>query len=257
MGQPTDNGAPTPGSKESGIPLVQGVDPKWNDVLQHIPEDKRAEVTPKLQEYDKQYSELAPWQEFQKSGIDPQTAETAVNVLAALEHQPQMVYEQLGKHLGISTQEVQEVMEEEPESTETESTSGVDPNIQQKLDTLEKQFNTLAQIALAQKQEQEQSAEAKEQDKAIENELSVLKKQYGDFPEDEILMRMLHKEMSAEDAYKEYASRTEEIRKRRPAPQLLGGGGQVPQGGIDPKKLSGKETKSLVAQMLSQASQEG
>jgi hypothetical protein len=66
-------------------------------------------------------------------------------------------------------------------------------------------------------------------------------------------MRMLHKNMSAEEAYAEYSGRVSEIQKRRPAPVIMGAGGSVPNRGIDVKKLDNEGTKNLVAQMIQHA----
>jgi hypothetical protein len=238
MGQPTPPG---------DSPLIEGLDSSWNDIVNYIPEDKRAEFAPKFKERVQSYEALKPWEEFQKSGITPDHAGTALNLFSVIENNPREVYETIGKHLNITPQQAKEVVKE----VEKEIDSG---NDDPRLATLQQQVDTLAQIALANKQMSEEQQRAAEQDAKIEEEINGIKTKYGsDVPEDEILMRMLHKNMSAEEAYAEYSGRVSEIQKRRPAPVIMGAGGSVPNRGIDVKKLDNEGTKNLVAQMIQHA----
>lgn len=238
MGQPNPPG---------DLPLIEGLDSSWNDFVSAIPEDKRAELGPKLKErisgYESQVKSFEPWAEFQKSGVTPEHAGTALQVFSVIENNPKEVYEAIGRSLGITTAEAKEVVKE------IEAGDPEDPRIK----TLQEQVDTLAQITLAQRQLSTQEQEAAEQDELLENELGDLKKKYGDFPEDEIVMRMLHKGLTAEDAFAEYNGRVTEIQKRRPAPMIMGSGGTIPSKAIDPTKLDSKSTKQLVAQMLDHA----
>lgn len=240
-------------------PLIEGGNPAWNSLLEHVPEDKREAVVPMLKEWDTNYNQVnekySQWKELEDSNISPEDAQMGLNLMAAFENQPHMVYEMLGNHLGISTKEAKEMVEEEAEKQTTEQqqqTPSIDPNA---FSELENKFNTMAQIMLGQKAEQEQAAQNDAADKALNAELEALQKQVGDLPENEILMRMAYaadngQPISAEEAYKNYMEHVEEIQRRRPAPFVLGGGGQIPREKIDVKKLNESETKSLVAQML-------
>lgn len=239
MGQPTPPG---------DMPLYDGLGSEWNDIVGALPEDRRAELAPKLAErvsaYEDQLQSYKPWEDLQKSGITPEQAGTALSVFTQIENNPREVYEVLGKHLGITPAQAQQVVEDLDEEDED------DPRII----ALKNQVDTLTQITLAERQSQVQAQQQKEQDELLESELAGIKKKYGDdVPEDEILMRMLHKNMTAEQAYQEYSARADEIRKRRPAPMLLGNGGQVASRTLDPRKLDSPGTKNLVAQMLDHA----
>lgn len=237
MGQPTPPG---------DVPLVEGLGSEWNEFVSAFPEDKRAELGPKLKERVSGYESLEPWREFQKSGITPEHADTAINLFSLIENDPKQVYEAIGNHLGITPAQVKEAVKE------LEEVSDDDPRVA----TLQQQVDTLTQIMLAQRQMTAQEQQAAEQDQALNEELEGIKKKYGDVPEDEILMRMLHKNMTAEQAYEEYTGRVSEIQKRRPAPMIMGSGGVVPNRAIDVKKLDNAQTKSLVAQMLDHANAE-
>lgn len=229
------------------IPLVEGLGPEWNEFVSVFPEDKRSELGSKLKERVSSYESLKGWEDLQKSGITPEHAGTALNLYSIIENNPQQVYETIGKALGISSQEAEEVVDA------VESGDPEDPRIA----TMQQQIDTLTQIALAERQMTSQQQQAMEADAEIESEISNLKKKYGnDFPEDEIIMRMLYKDMNAEQAYKEYSEHAEGIRARRPAPYILGSGGHVPDRSIDVKSLDNKGTKNLVSQMLEYANQE-
>jgi hypothetical protein len=238
MGQPNPPG---------DIPLVEGLDPSWNEFVQYVPEDKRAEFAPKFKERISAYEPLKQWEDLHKSGITPDQAGTALNLMTTIENNPKEVYETIGNYLNITPAQAQEVIEE------IQDGDSDDPRIQR----LEQQLDTLAQIALAQRDMTVQEKQAQQEDAKLEKEISDVIAKYGDdVPEDEILMRMLHKNMTAEQAYQEYSGRVSEIRKTRPAPRLMGSGGNVPNNAIDVTKLTTPQTKNLVAQMLDHANAE-
>lgn len=242
MGQPTPPG---------DLPLIEGLDPGWNEFVSAIPEDRRAELGPKLKErvssLTAPYEPLKPWEEFTKAGITPEQAKNAVDLYAVIENKPREVYDLLGKHLGVSPQEVKEAVEEATESGD------LDPRIQ----TMQKQIETVAKLVMAQNQQTTQEKQVAQEEAALAKEMDNLKKKYSDVNEEEIMMRMYAKGLSAEDAYKDYDKFATSIRQRRPAPMILGGGGQaVPPKSIDPTKLDNKGTKDLVAQLMQQGLQE-
>lgn len=238
MGQPTPPG---------DSPLFEGLDASWNDIVGAFPEDRRSELAPKLKERISSYEDLKPWGEFSKNGVSPDQASTALNLYNIIETNPREVYDTIGKHLGITAKQAEEVVDE------LEDADSDDPRIA----ALQQQVETLAQIALAQRQQTSAEQQAAEQDAKLNKEIEDIQKKYGkDIPEDEILMRMLHKNMTAEQAYQEYSGRVSDIQKRRAAPFVMGGGGTVPNRAIDPVKLDSKDTKSLVAQMMQHANSE-
>lgn len=239
MGQPTPPG--------DNVPLYEGLGPEWNDIVGALPEDKRSELAPRLKERLDAYEPLKQWEDFHKKGITPEQADTALNLYKIIDSNPREVYETIGKHLGLTAAEAEQVVEELEDADQN------DPRIAK----LQQQVETLAQIALTQNQQTQQQRLAEEQDALLEAEITAIKKKYGDdVPEDQLVMRMLHKNMTAEQAYQEYSQFVSEIRSRRPSPMILGGGGNVPPRRIDPIKLDNKDTKSLVAQMLDHANAE-
>lgn len=246
MGGP-DDPAPTP----NDMPLVEGGNPAWNDVLQYVPEEKRTEVVPKLQEWDQNYQQVQEgynqWKEFADGGVDPETARVALNMMSMIEQNPQHAYEVLGKHLGVTPQKAQEIVEEETGQIEGSTTQQPDYVTKEQWDNLNQKADAMAQILLAQRQEEEVA----QQNEQLDQELADLKDKHGEFPEHEVIYRMLHSDMSAEEALTDYHKFEENLlRQRRSAPRVLSGGGQIPQPKVDIVKASDKEARNVVADML-------
>lgn len=242
MGQPLPPG---------DLPLIEGLDSSWNEFVSYIPEDKRGEFAPKFKErissYETQLNEYKPWQEFQKAGVTPEQADAAMNLFSIIENNPKQVYDAIGNHLGLTAAEAKEVVKQVQDG---------DPRDSQ-IAALQEKFETLAQIAVAQKQQTTQEKEAQEYDAWVDGEINTIKKKYGaDIPEEQIIMRMAHMEMTAEEAYQDYAQMVTNIRSKRPSPMVMGPGGPVPPKSVDVKALNSKETKSLVAQMLEHSNSE-
>lgn len=242
MGQPTPPG---------DMPLFEGLGTEWNDIVGALPEDRRAELAPRIKErfdnFAQQFEPLKPYSDLAKSGITPDHIGTALNVYTVLENKPREVYETLGQHLGLTAQQTKEVVEEINEGADQG-----DPH----LTRLQQQVEILSQIILSQREQETQAQQAAEVDAQLEKEMGALKKKYGDVDEEEILMRMAHKGLSAEEAYKEHEAKVTAYRTKRPSPMLIGGGGTVPRRELDPTKLDNAQTKDLVTQMLQHAATE-
>lgn len=243
MGQPNPPG--------ENVPLFEGMDPAWNEFASYVPEDKRGEFGSKLREkvsgYENQIKEYEPYAGFIKSGIGAEDLDTAYGVYKRIENNPREVYEVLAQHLNITPAQAQEVVEEINEGDER------DPEIQ----ALKEQVNTLAAIALANREQTVQEQTQSEADQWLESELTGLQAKVGDFPEEEIVMRMAQLNMTAEEAYQHYTGFVSEVRKSRPAPMIMGSGGAIPSRAVDVTKLDNKSTKNLVAQMLEHANAQG
>jgi|SRR5882724_2266534 len=231
------------------IPLYEGLGAEWNDIVGALPEDRRAELAPRLKERldarDASYAPLKQWEDLQKSGVSPDHVGAALNIFSAIENNPRQIYDTLAKYLNITPTQAKAAVETLEDVTEE---NGEDPRLQ----TMQQQIDTLAQIALAQRKMSTEEQQVAEQEAILEKDMTALKNKYGEgeVNEEEVLMRMLHKGMSAEDAFQEYSGMVTQLRSRRPSPMLLGSGGVVPRKAVDVTKLDSAGTKSLVAQMM-------
>lgn len=229
------------------IPLVEGLGTEWNDIVSAIPEEMRAELAPKLKERVSNYSELESWRDLHKSGITPDHAGKALNILSIIENNPQQVYETIGKSLGITPAQAEKVVEAVEDGDQD------DPRIK----AMQEKLDTVVNILFTERQAKTHASQVEAAEKEIDNEINALKTKYGNVDEREVMMRMMHLDMTAEEAYADYTGRDAEIMKRRPSPFVLGAGGHIPTNrSIDPVKLDRKETKNLVAQMLDHANHE-
>src|SRR5213592_3195837 len=74
-----------------------GLNPAWTDLLNELPQELHSKVTPVLQTWDKGvqdrfnkvHSEYEPWKTITKSGVDPETAQFALNLLNSVNNQPE------------------------------------------------------------------------------------------------------------------------------------------------------------------------
>lgn len=243
MGQPIPPG--------DNVPLIEGLDPTWNDIVNYIPEDKRAEFAPVFKERVGAFDNYKQWDDLQKSGITAQQAEQALHVSQYINENPKEVYETLAKHLNITPQQAQQVVEDEIEAEEDD-----DPRFA-KLSQMEQQLQIMSQIMLGQNETSQREAQIASETAKLDNEIASIEKKYGqNVPEEQILMRMAHKDMSVEDAYKDYVGWVSEVRKTRPAPMVMGQGGLVPARQVDPTKMGNADVKNMVAAMLQNANHE-
>jgi hypothetical protein len=238
MGQPIPPG--------DNVPLYEGLDSSWNDFVSAIPEEKRSAFAEQVQGIHKQYEPLKQWEDLAKSGITPDHASTALNVYSVLENRPQEVYDTLAKYLNITPQQAEKVVEA------VEENDGTDPIIQQ----LQHKIDTIGQVMLAERNQSVAQKQQAEMDAAIDREMNALKKKYSDVNEEEVVMRALQKGLTLEQAYQDYTSFVTEVRRRPSTPMIMGGGGSIPQPGIDVKKLDSAGAKSLVAQMFTHSNAE-
>jgi hypothetical protein len=229
------------------LPLYEGLDPEWNDIVGALPEDRRAELAPKLKERLDAFTPLKQYEDFHKSGVTNDQIQQALQLSTVIDNHPRQVYEKLAEFLGISREEAKEVVEEVEEGVE----DGDDPRYA----ALKKQIDVLSQIMLNENQQKTQAQLNAQADAAIDKEINTVKKKFGDVDEEQLLLYM-GRGLNAEQAYQAYTKRDADIRARRPAPTLLGSGQAVPRQAPDMAKMSPEDTRKFVAQMMEHGRQE-
>ena len=258
MGTPIEDG----GQVQDNIPdqdNVPGPNPAWNDVLSVLPEQFHQVVTPHFQKWDqaaqskieqannalKQFEDFKP---FVEHGINREEIEQGLRIMWEINNNPENVYKALAEAYKFGQAPVADPNTNADDDDDDDTPYGIDPEISSKLEQQEGILQAVAQIVL----NDAQAKEAAKADQALDNELSALKEAHGDYDEDYVLTKMLSG-MSGEDAVKSYQELVQRISPKPFAPNVLGansGGSGVPSQAIDPTKLSGKETRNLVAQML-------
>jgi hypothetical protein len=263
-----DNGEEAQGQQEISAPsdtgTSSGINPAWSELLEVVPSQLHSQVTPHLQKWDQNYqtqiqkvhSEYEPWNPILQSGVTPQDVDFALGLMNAVSTNPQEVLAALQEWINGeegSEYEEQGQYESNPQSPEygQEFDISQHPKVQQ----MEQALQTVAQILLDQRSEEQQAAE----DEALDQELTSLQEKFkdrGGFDEEYVLgIAMNDPNLSLEQAVEKYFQVQDRIlqNQRRPGPPILGSGGASPSSGVDASQLGSKDTKALVAQMLAQA----
>lgn len=262
--EPEDNGQGGQQDNSQGQEGT-GINPAWNELLSSVPEDLHSQVTPHLQNWDKGvqerfnkvHEEYAGYKPFIESGITPGDLQFGLGLVEAIQNEPEKVMKALQDWMEVEGNpagggDSQGQINNQPQGQENGQ-----PQTPAEYQRLEAQMNQMAQYLLNQQQQtQEQAEQAK-----ISNEIDAAKKKYPDLDEQYVISQMLYRELSAEDAAKEWQEKIEgrlAQTKRAPVPPILGAGGTFPdsQGRLDPTKLNSKDTKSAVAQALIAAAQQ-
>jgi hypothetical protein len=140
------------------------------------------------------------------------------------------------------------------ESGDDDPLANLDPKLLSQINDQGSLLQTLAQVVI----NDNNAKQAAAADADLDKELNALKDKIGDYDERYVLA-LMQNGLSAEDAGQAFVSMKQSLAPKPFAPTVLGngsGGGGIPSGAIDPTKLSSKDTRSLVAQMLAQAAQQ-
>lgn len=202
--------------------------PAWNEFLEAVPAEYHEAITPVLKKWDtgvndrfnKIHTEYADYKPFKDNGYSAEQIDFAIGLAQALQDKPDEVWKALGDYHGyFDADGDQEDVDDDEVGTYS------DPRLQ----SLEEGYNLLAEAFIHQETAKQQAFE----DEQLDNELSNLKSEYGDFDEEFVLTQMVAREWSAEQAVKAYHEHVDKIltnRNRPPAPKVFGSsGGSIPQ----------------------------
>lgn len=270
MGTPIEDGGQVQGGDNPDAgDNTPGPNPAWNDVLSVLPEQFHSVVTPHFQKWDQsaqsrieqannQLKQFEDYKPFVEHGINRQEIEQGLRLMWEINNNPENVYKALAEAYKFGQAPVADSNTgAEDDDDDDETPFGIDPEITNKLSQQEDMLKAVAQIVL----NDAQAKEAAAADKALDEEIEAVKAKFPDveLDEDYILTKMLNG-ASAEEAAASYQQLVQKFAPKPFAPSILGssagGGTGLPSQAIDPTKLSGKETRNLVAQMLAQAAQQ-
>jgi hypothetical protein len=231
--------------------------PAWNELLGAVPSQLHGVIKPHLQKWDqgvqerfqKVHSDYEPWKPYAEAGISPDEVNYALNLLEAINTDPQRVYDALAQHLGIKGVPQNGSYPEQGESG-TDEGGFEDPRLQE----LEEGYKNLAQITLAQHQK-EQDAEA---DAELDKYLKTLTEKFGEYDERYVLA-MIGAGVDGEEAvqsFQEMVNTAKTAQNRPPSPTVMSPGGGLPSQTVNPNLMNEKDRKALLASMLQAASQQ-
>lgn len=258
--------APAPAAPEASAPAAAPqqapAEPVLSEfaqgVLKDIPEAERAVVAKYLPQWDANVtrrfqqvqSTYAPIQPLLDDGLTTEDLEVAAKLYMLLDSSPQEAVDMLVKQLGLE-------VGSGPGQPQTPPAPGSDlvdtPTIQLPPD-LEQQLKNINQFMEATALQQQQQAQAQvqaQQDADLEQYLTLLRQEKGDFDEDFVLTKMMMG-MDGADAVEAYRKIAGPSAASAPqAPPVLSGG--PASTGVAPvTAASDAERKALVTQMLSQ-----
>lgn len=258
IGQGTGEGMDQ-GNQQVTDSTVPNVNPAWNDLLGVVPSQLHSQVTPLLSKWDQNFqtkinevhSQYEPWKPFMDKGVAPGDVEYALGLLNALSENPTEVIKALNEWAGAdnSNTEQQGQFNQNPSPTDLDDSFLQHPKVQEMQQALE----TMAQIMLSQKDQEQQSAA----DAELESDLQKLRDAHGDFDEDLVLALAMRGDnfdyAALENAVKTVIEKTRP--PRQPGPPVLGSGSAIPAQTPDITKASDTERRQLVAAMLQNAQQ--
>lgn len=253
------------------IPGDPGYSDFYSGLLKDLPDDHKAIVEPYIKRFDagvqRRFQDLHnQYKPYKDSGWDGDTFAQAQELYRMAQEEPETLLNNLQAYFASQGSSS---TEGETGGGGTESTTGtpeipggIPPEIQTRLDEQQKIIQAVAQVLLS-----ENEAKAAASDEAdLQKDLDLLKQEFGDFNEKYVLSQYATRDVTLEDAVKEWQSMIqEEINRASSSTNGLprrtlsnAGGGAVPQayqqnlGEIDRKDI-----KNLVADVMRRASSAG
>lgn len=231
-------------SQEFGNPFLQNVDPAHKPIVEPYLKQWDANVTKRFQELHAQY------QPYQQLG-DIETLQQALYVQQLIDESPEQVIQALAQALNLQVGPAQGLGQNGNNNEEIpEEFEGLPVGFVQKFQQQQQALEAMAQLMLNNQQTAQEYAE----DAELDDLLSSMKQQFGDFDEEYVLSKMLAgaDPEKAVQAYNQLVQTQLNQRGQTP-PQfpILGGGGSLPQEAQKQiTELNSKEVKNLVASVL-------
>lgn len=247
------NDAPTEEVSPDSLasPFLEKIPEADREVVGRYIKDWDAGVTQRFQAIHQQYR---PYKDL---GADPEELAQAYALMQMVNEDPSRVYQLLGdslSELGLTPQQGQPQQQyQQPQGlVDANGDSDLPPAFLDKFTRMEQTLEALAGRFL----QDAETRQAEQEDQQLEQYIGGLKQKYGEFDEDWVLAKMLSG-TDGEQAVQQYGQWLQSqinsrMNPKRPVP-VLGGGGSVPANGVDPTKMSPKDVRSLVADMLEQS----
>lgn len=251
------NPSQTPDPDDLVNPFLKNVPEVDRHVVEPYYKKWQGEVTRRFQDIHKEY------EPYRNLG-DPEQLRTAQALYQRLNDDPSSIVRAI---LEVGDPDIMSVVEEfmgggqqqqyqqGPEIQNPWADDGVPDSLAQTLNQLTEVVSALAEGQLSGNDRMEQEQEERELDETM----TALHSQFGDFNEKPVLLRM-YDGMDPEEAVQDwFAELQHEIDNRRqgpPPPPVLGGrNGSVPAGGPDPSKMNPEDRRKYVTDALTRLAQ--
>lgn len=226
--------------------FLQGIPDEHKELLAPYVKKWDAGVTRRFQELHSQY---APYQELG----DIEQIQQAMEVMHYLQESPEELYQLLHEQYGE-----QGLQEPVPSQGHSDFQGQLPPEVVEKLERLD-QLQSVVELLAQNHLEGQRSEQEAAEDAALDEYLSNLKEEFGDFDEDWVLTKM-QAGMDGEKAVKAFHRFQQDLinqalEAQQNVPTLLSGGGSS-SGGEQQQKLGdipNKDLQGFVAGLLAQA----
>ena len=239
----------------SGGDSGNGLNPAWNDLLQALPSSLHSQVTPHLKKWDQNFQAETSKYDHLKPYLDipAEELEGAIGLYRAANSDPRRIWEEMGTYYGFAGDQGQGNPEQNNDEVDL---SDIPDDLLQhpKIKELMENQGVLAQVIL-QQQQQEADYEASRQ---LDDELASVVEKHPEFGSEERQVMILNIAMAqnltvteAAEQLAEYNRSIAQASQAPPAPNVMGGNGQLPSNGtIDPSTLSPGERRKLVQSLI-------
>lgn len=252
-----------------------GINPAWNDVLSHVPQDKHGAVTPLLQQWDQNFqkvqSSYAPYKEFIENQIPPEDLRVALGLARALDERPEDIYQALhqefgqkmngngnGQQQGQLPPGAGEFGGDQGETGDGEF-AGLPPEFLQQYQGMQEKLDTVTQILAMQKQQQDEA----QQDQEVEQLYTEMMSENPMFaalnekglaePYMNSMFIAGYDKQQALEQFSNFVDAVASYHNRPRPPAIMGAGGYMPEQSVKPRQLSEKQTSQAMIQMLMDA----
>ena len=254
------------GGQETGQPQgsgdSEGGNPAWNEVLQALPTSLHSQVRPALEKWDRGVqqrfeqvqSQYSPYKNFVENKVSPEDIQVALGIAERINTDPQGFFQTFQEMFAEQLGQNQQGQGQPSEGTDPEfdlSDYSQQPQDDPRIAQLEQQQEMLNQWWIEQQNDKMQ----KEADEQLDRDLKSLEEKFGQFDQRYVL-GLAMAGIPLEQAVQEYQKLVGGARGADPnVPNVLSPGGGLPAEQVDPKKLDGQATRSLVEQMLRASAQ--
>lgn len=250
--------------QEYGGQEPTGENPAWQELYGVLPESLRPVVAPVLQKWEQgtqqqfqQYAEqmraFEPYQELIDAGVPADRIEQALAVAQLIDQDPRGFLSQMQTFFPDEEQSQQRQQSDDGYTFEEQPFElNNDPQFRQ----IQEQQDLIAQVLTAQLENER----AQEEDQLLDQELTRLQEEYGEFDENYVFGLALNG-VELEDAVKRYFDLVQNIRSTPRAdnglPSIISPGGGMPSERFDPAEMTNEQRKQYVLNYLAQANNQG
>jgi hypothetical protein len=254
-------------SEATGGGESSGFNPAWSPLLEKLPQEFHKLIEPDLRQWDQNFqqktsevqSQYEPYKDYVENQVPPEVINNALQLMAVIDADPRSFYENMGKFYADQWGQGQ------PGSNDAEDESfalgdedtGQDLESNPLIQQLKSQQDIIAQFLTTQLEQQQQAAV----DAQIEAEETALKEEFGEFNPKWVYSYAMQNGTDLRTAVEEYHSFVQQIRSTPTAsdgaPTVFAPSSAIPSSQPDPAKMDAKQTRSLVAELLAKAHQEG